>query len=160
MPQAAVSFGSKKKKKAKKRRCMHKCYRGHLKVIGEGLSFPRRFMTLLTVPTFALTHQDSHIHTCKNRLSLLLLCLLRLHPSKMSTNSSSATQLQREVLLNGPALQPPAGILPDFQKPAGLETVLWVTNVLSFTLPSAALLLRIYTKHFLLHSIGYDDCKF
>lgn len=77
----------------------------------------------------------------------------------MSTNSSTATQLQRETLLNGPALLPPAATLPDFQKAPGLERVFLATNVLSFGLPSAALLLRIYTKHFLLRSIGYDDCK-
>lgn len=77
----------------------------------------------------------------------------------MLTNSSIATQLQREALLNGPALQPPAGTISDFQKPPGLENFFLATIVLSFVLPSVALLLRIYTKHFLLRSIGYDDCK-
>ena len=74
-------------------------------------------------------------------------------------NSLTAEQLQMEALLNGPAGQPPAGILPDFQKRAGLETVLWVTIALSFALPSLALLICIYTRHFILHSMGYDDCK-
>lgn len=77
----------------------------------------------------------------------------------MSTNSSTAEQLQIEAFLNGPASPPPASTLPDFQKPAGLETVFWVTLALSFALPSLALLLRIYTRHFVLRSMGYDDCK-
>ena len=77
----------------------------------------------------------------------------------MSTNSSTAERLLIEALLDGPAGQPPAGTLPDFQKPAGLETVLWVTIALSFALPSLAILLRIYTRYFVLRSIGYDDCK-
>ena len=77
----------------------------------------------------------------------------------MSTNSSTAEQLQIEALLNGPASPPPAGTLPDFQKPAGLETVFWINLALSFALPSLALFLRIYTRHFVLRSMGYDDCK-
>ena len=77
----------------------------------------------------------------------------------MSTNSSTAEQLQIEALLNAPALQPPAGTLPDYQKPAGLENVFYVTLALSFAFPSLALLLRIYTRHFLLRSLGYDDCR-
>ena len=74
-------------------------------------------------------------------------------------NSLTAEQLQIEALLNGPAGQPPAGTLPDFQKRAGLENVFWVTIALGFALPSLALLIRIYTRHFILRSIGYDDCK-
>ena len=77
----------------------------------------------------------------------------------MSTNSSTGEQLQIEALLNGPASPPPAGTIPDFQKPSGLETVSWVTLALGFALPSLALLFRIYTRHFVLRSMGYDDCK-
>ena len=77
----------------------------------------------------------------------------------MSMSASTAEQLQIEALLNGPAGRPPAGTLPDFQKPAGLETAFWVTIALSFALPSLALLLRIYTRHVILRSMGYDDCK-
>ena len=77
----------------------------------------------------------------------------------MSTNSSTAERLLIEALLKGPAGPPPAGTLPNFQKPAGLEAVFWVTLGLSFALPSLAILLRIYTRYFVLRSMGYDDCK-
>ena len=74
-------------------------------------------------------------------------------------NASTVGQLQMETLLNGPAGPPPDDTLPDFQKSAGLKTVFEVTLFLCFTLPTLALLLRIYTRHFVLRSMGYDDCK-
>ena len=77
----------------------------------------------------------------------------------MATTSSTLEQLQVEALLDGPAGPPPAGTLPDFHKAAALRTVFYLTIALSIAFSSSALLVRIYTKRFLLRSMGYDDCK-
>ena len=77
----------------------------------------------------------------------------------MANAPSTSEQLQIEALLNEPASPPPAGTLPDFHKAAGLRTVFYLTIALSIAFSSSALLVRIYTKRFLLRSMGYDDCK-
>lgn len=68
-------------------------------------------------------------------------------------------QAQIEALLNGPAWPPPAGTVPEFHKPASLKTVFYLSIALYITCSSSAVLIRIYTRHFLIHSMGYDDCK-
>ena len=74
----------------------------------------------------------------------------------------SKQQLQKEMeaLLNGPAGTPPAGIQPNFDHPANLNTVIYVTKTIALILATLAVFIRIYTRHFLLRSMGYDDCEF
>ena len=81
---------------------------------------------------------------------------------KKSDSSSMSEQLQRdlEALLNGPAGTPPAGIQPNFDQPANLNTVIYITNTITLILATLAVFIRIYTRHFLLRSMGYDDCEF
>lgn len=79
----------------------------------------------------------------------------------MATPSSTPEQIQAklEALLNGPASPPPAGTLPEFHKPASLNTVFYVNTTLCIAFSSLAVLIRIYTRGFLLRSMGYDDCE-
>lgn len=82
-------------------------------------------------------------------------------PTEMATASSTPEQLKAniEVLLNGPAGKPPAGILPDFDEPPSLNFVFYFSITACTTFSSLAIFIRIYTKGFLLRSMGYDDCK-
>ena len=77
----------------------------------------------------------------------------------MATTSPTPEQLQIEALLDGPAGLPPAGTLPNIHKAAALKNVFYLTIALSIAFSSSALLVRIYTKRFLLRSMGYDDCR-
>ena len=75
---------------------------------------------------------------------------------------SSILEQQREIeaLLNGPAGPPPAGIQPNFDDPANLDTIIYITKTVALTLVTLAVFIRIYTRHVLLRSMGYDDCMF
>ena len=71
----------------------------------------------------------------------------------------SQQQKEHETLLNGPAGRPPAGIQPNFVDPANLDTVIYFTKAIALTVVTLAIFIRIYTRHILLRSMGYDDCK-
>ena len=78
------------------------------------------------------------------------------------TSSSTLRQSQTalEALLNAPAGTPPAGIQPSFDNPANLNTIVYITKVLAFTVTSLAVFIRIYTRHVILSSMKYDDCEY
>lgn len=69
-------------------------------------------------------------------------------------------QVARQRLLNGPAVIPPAGKIPNFGKPPNLDIFLYVTAALALSFATCAVAIRMYTKHFVLRSIGYEDCKY
>lgn len=77
------------------------------------------------------------------------------------TDSMAPDQLHAEMqlLLNGPAGSPPAGVLPHVQDPSNLDTYLIVTLTLCIALATVTFCLRMYTKRFLIRSIAYEDCK-
>ena len=76
--------------------------------------------------------------------------------------ASSISEYHRalEALLNGPAGTPPAGVQSNFDNPANLNTIIIIVKTLALTLTTLAVLIRIYTRHYLSHSMGYDDCIF
>lgn len=77
------------------------------------------------------------------------------------TLSSTPDQLQAALqrLLNGSAGIPPAGVIPNFDDPLNLDIFLYITAALAISFATCAVIIRIYTKHFLLRSMGYEDCK-
>lgn len=78
------------------------------------------------------------------------------------TVASTPIQLQQELeaLLNGPAGTPPAGVQPNFDDPANLNTIIYITKTIALTLTTLAVLIRVYTRHVLIRSMGHDDCMF
>ena len=64
-----------------------------------------------------------------------------------------------QALLNGPAGTPPVGVLPNFDDLPNKYTPVTVT--VSFCLVSATLLvlMRMYTKLFIIRSRAYEDCE-
>ena len=64
-----------------------------------------------------------------------------------------------DALLNGPAGMPPPGVQSDFVNPPNLDTNVYIAVTFCITFASLAVLIRIYTKIFVLHSVGYDDCQ-
>lgn len=79
----------------------------------------------------------------------------------MATASSIPEQLQAklEALLNRSAGIPPAGILFNFDNPPNLDVVLHAIFAIFIAITSLMVLIRVYTRHFLLRFVGYDDCK-
>ena len=82
----------------------------------------------------------------------------------MASPYPSPTPDQLEIalqkLLNGPAGTPPAGIVPNFDNPHNPAVLLYVTVGLTLGFATCAVIIRIYTKHFLLRSMGSEDCKY
>lgn len=69
------------------------------------------------------------------------------------------TPEQLEALLDGPATTPPAGIIPRLDNPPNIDTICYLTFSLCVSFASLAVIIRIYTKHFLIRSIAYEDCE-
>ena len=64
-----------------------------------------------------------------------------------------------DKLLDGPAVIPPAGILPRLDNPPNIDTICYLTFSLCVSFASLAVVIRIYTKYFLIRSIAYEDCE-
>ena len=78
-------------------------------------------------------------------------------PAASSTPEQSAAAFQS--LLDGPAGVPPAGVTPNFNSPQNQDLALYVMASMTVSFATFAVVIRIYTKHFLLRSTGREDCK-
>ena len=80
-------------------------------------------------------------------------------PTQSPTPEQSHAALQK--LLNGPAALPSPGVVPNFDNPTQYEgSILYITAALTLSFATIAVVIRTYTKHSLLRSMGYEDCKF
>lgn len=77
----------------------------------------------------------------------------------MSLPAEITTPEQLKTFLSGPAGAPPAGIATNFEDPPNLSVFVILTVVLAEAAGSLAVLLRIYTKLFIIRSTAYEDCK-
>lgn len=78
----------------------------------------------------------------------------------MSTPATTPTVQRLQALLDGPAGTPPAGVTPKFEDPQNLNAFLTLTLTLTLTFGTLAVLMRIYTKLFIIRSIACEDCRF
>ena len=78
-------------------------------------------------------------------------------PTTTLTPEQSMVALQ--VLLNGPAMPPPPGVTSDFDHPLSDYTVHIVMLTLFITFSTISVLMRMYTKLFLVRSVVLEDCK-
>lgn len=76
---------------------------------------------------------------------------------KAATAQLSPQQLQ--ALLNAPAGAPPAGVTPNFSDPTNLNGLVILVLVLCLVFATMAVLMRVYTKCFLIRSWDYEDCN-
>lgn len=67
----------------------------------------------------------------------------------------------RKVLLKmaTPGLAPPPGVTPNFINPESHARFVVVTHTICLTLSTIFVLLRTYTKFFISHAPGWEDCK-
>ena len=68
-------------------------------------------------------------------------------------------QAALRALLEGPAASPPPGVVPNFDDPANLNTLVTLTITLCVTFATLAVLLRMYTKVFILRALAWEDCR-
>ena len=64
-----------------------------------------------------------------------------------------------QMLLNGPAGTPPAGVLPNFQDPPNMNSVFIMTLILVEIFGTLAVVMRIYTKACIVRSFVSEDCR-
>lgn len=65
-----------------------------------------------------------------------------------------------QKLLNGPALAPPPGVIPNFVNPDNAFVSYVVTVVLCVSTSTLVFWMRMYTKIYILQRLGWEDCKF
>ena len=77
----------------------------------------------------------------------------------MAVPTTSLNSEKLQELLNGPAGTPPIGVMPNFDNPPSLEFYLIFTITVCVTLATVVVLLRMYTKIFIIRSLANEDCK-
>ena len=78
----------------------------------------------------------------------------------MATSSELPGPGHLEILLNEPAVPPPAGIISNLDSPPNIDAICYTTFSLCVSLASLAVGIRLYTKRFLIHCIAYEDCEY
>ena len=78
-----------------------------------------------------------------------------------STTSMNSEQAQAALhtLLEGPAMSPPPGVVPNFHNPPNLDVFVALTITLCVAFATLAVLLRMYTKVFILRALAWEDCR-
>lgn len=76
-----------------------------------------------------------------------------------SINLSNLTQEQRQDILNGPALPPPPGVVPNFESPHNSDHIAIAVNVVSLMITILVVYLRAYAKIFCVKKLRLEDCK-
>ena len=71
--------------------------------------------------------------------------------------SLTATQIQ--ALLDGPAAEPPLGTVPNLVNPPNELYTGRATSIATLVLCTLALILRLYTKAYVIRKINAADCK-
>lgn len=57
-----------------------------------------------------------------------------------------------------PSAKPPNGITPNFVDPPSIGHRQTATNIVVLIVMIVVVLLRLYTRIFIVKSVGYDDC--
>ena len=78
----------------------------------------------------------------------------------MSKPAAQLSSQQFEALLNGPARLPLPRVQSNFIDPANLNDLVILTLTLCLVFAALTVLMRTYTKLFLIRSWDYEDCKF
>ena len=73
--------------------------------------------------------------------------------------AANSEQALRQML-EGPALSPPAGVISNFHDPPNLDAFVALTLGLCIGFVTLAVVLRMYTKVFILRALAWEDCGF
>jgi hypothetical protein len=79
----------------------------------------------------------------------------------MSTlDFASLTPAQQEAVLDGPSLEPPLGVDPNFDDPPNLNHIVYPVLILSLVLTTIFLLLRACGRWYAMKTVGTGDCMY
>ena len=78
----------------------------------------------------------------------------------MATPTTALTPELVQLMLHGPAGTPPKGVVPNFENPSNLNVIVAIALVFCVGFAFLAVLIRMYTKLFLIRSLAYEDCEF
>lgn len=76
-----------------------------------------------------------------------------------TTSIPDQAQVLIQALLNGPAAKPPAGVEPNFKNPQNINAVIIPLLSLFAVISTLAVVVRTYTKLYIIRSMAYEDCK-
>lgn len=65
-----------------------------------------------------------------------------------------------KIPLDTPAMKPPNGVTPNFEHPRGMGSEVYTTLFLSIVISTVFVWTRLYTKHFIIKTHGWEDCMF
>ena len=69
------------------------------------------------------------------------------------------TVSEEELMLNGPAMEPPLGMEPNFVNPADLKTQGLILVVFCLVASTLVVSMRMWTKTRLVRKVVLEDCK-
>lgn len=90
--------------------------------------------------------------------AFLFFLLTRFKETNRPTTCGMETSRHMQALLSGPAKAPPLGIKPNFDNPQNQSANFVLTIVLTVTISTFALLIRMYTKIRIIRKVGWEDC--
>lgn len=67
---------------------------------------------------------------------------------------------QQEAFLNGPALKPPLGVIPNFENPPNRLATAYAGVTICLFATTVAVFVRFYFKVFAIKRVNIEDCKF
>ncbi|KAL9055894.1 MAG: hypothetical protein Q9206_002973 [Seirophora lacunosa] len=68
---------------------------------------------------------------------------------------ASLTPQQRQNLLDGPALPPPPGVIPEFDHPPNMRTLSIAVEITGFVIATITLCIRMYTRIFVIRRFSW-----
>jgi hypothetical protein len=77
----------------------------------------------------------------------------------MVSTAGILTPAESEALLNGPAMQPPPGVVSNFIDPPNFKEDMVVEEIILLTLSTIAISIRLYTKLRINRQENLEDCK-
>ena len=92
-----------------------------------------------------------------NKVGIICLCQLELDSYVMINETTMISSYQ--ALLDAPAMVPPPGVVPNFVDPPNLRRLVIIMLTLFMAFSTLFILLRMYTKVFLLRKTAFEDCK-
>ena len=71
---------------------------------------------------------------------------------------AALTPPQREQFLNGPALAPPQGVVPNFSNPPNRKSLCAAVSIATITVSAVVVSIRVYTRLFCVKKWRLQDC--
>lgn len=72
---------------------------------------------------------------------------------------ANMARTSEQALLDRPAMPAPDGIIPNFVNPPNLNKEITFTLALCMSVATLLVSIRMYTKMFIIRSVGHEDCK-